>query len=700
MAIETNELIDVQSLSPFKKFIMTIGNIPTSYLESMTYAELLMWFCNYLQETVIPTVNNNGEAVEELQGLYIQLKTFVDNYFDNLDVQQEINNKLDSMVESGELTTLIGAYVEPTLTAFESEVRSSLSDLETEIQSVASGSPLVASSTSGMTDTSRVYVNTTDGKWYYYDGDSWEIGGTYQSSGIADSTITFDMLSSEMKHNLNTRINDKDVYNFYDENEINLTDNVVNNSINVDGTIGTSASTRACTNNLYYIPKNANIKMTAGNDSYQCYAYFYDENMNFISGAIRTLYNENSQRVPFIVAFRGATYVRFRFTQLDNTQDITTSEVISNIKLKFIPLIEKDIYTKGTNMINQAKVITGNITSASYPYCVNPDNTSFRTTQIIPVKKNQQYYISRFRQLALYNINMVNQSVVNTDTSNYTFTPTADGFVALSYKTDYASSLIMCEGSSGTYTPYKEYLPNYIDLSNIIQSDSQDVLYDKKYVALGDSFTHGDFTSSPTDDYTITSGTYQGEYKVYPFLIGNRTKMDVTNLAVNGMTITNVGGVSENYLSDSVLEQIPEDVDYITIKIGINDDPDHQNAPLGTITSSDRTTFYGAWNYVMDYLITNYPQAKIGIIVSNGINSLDYINAELNIAKRYGVAFINEATDNNVPLLIRTMRTDVLSSVKTARNNYWEVLPGTNYHPNAKCHEYESTIIEDFLRRL
>ena len=56
MAIDTTTSVDVQTLTPFKKFIMSLGALPTSYLESMSYAELLMWFCNYLQETVIPTV--------------------------------------------------------------------------------------------------------------------------------------------------------------------------------------------------------------------------------------------------------------------------------------------------------------------------------------------------------------------------------------------------------------------------------------------------------------------------------------------------------------------------------------------------------------------------------------------------------------------------------------------------------------------
>ena len=54
-----DKLNNVTILPPFKKFCMTIGELPSSYLESMTYGEMLMWFCNYLQETVIPTVNPN-----------------------------------------------------------------------------------------------------------------------------------------------------------------------------------------------------------------------------------------------------------------------------------------------------------------------------------------------------------------------------------------------------------------------------------------------------------------------------------------------------------------------------------------------------------------------------------------------------------------------------------------------------------------
>lgn len=105
-----NELHPINSLKPFTRFCCTIGNLPSSYLVSLTYEEQLLWLCDYLQNTVIPSVNNNADAVTELQNLFVQLKTYVDNYFVNLDVQNEINAKLDSMAESGELESILTNY--------------------------------------------------------------------------------------------------------------------------------------------------------------------------------------------------------------------------------------------------------------------------------------------------------------------------------------------------------------------------------------------------------------------------------------------------------------------------------------------------------------------------------------------------------------------------------------------------------------
>lgn len=96
---------NVENLRPFKRICMTIGNLPTAYLESMSYYECLTYMYKYLEKEVIPVVNNNTEVLKELQ-LYIA------NYFDNLDVQEEINNKLDDMASGGELVEIISTYLE------------------------------------------------------------------------------------------------------------------------------------------------------------------------------------------------------------------------------------------------------------------------------------------------------------------------------------------------------------------------------------------------------------------------------------------------------------------------------------------------------------------------------------------------------------------------------------------------------------
>ena len=106
------DTIKTLSSEPFRHFVSTIGNLPTSFTESMSYYELLAWLCNYLEKTVIPAVNNNAEALEELQKAFITLKEYVDNYFANLDIQTEIDNKLDEMAESGQLADIIAAYLQ------------------------------------------------------------------------------------------------------------------------------------------------------------------------------------------------------------------------------------------------------------------------------------------------------------------------------------------------------------------------------------------------------------------------------------------------------------------------------------------------------------------------------------------------------------------------------------------------------------
>lgn len=81
-------------------------SIPLAFDESMSYYETLCGVLNLLKNTV-DVVNNNAEILAELE-------SYVNNYFDNLDVQEEINNKLDEMAESGQLEEIISQYLNST----------------------------------------------------------------------------------------------------------------------------------------------------------------------------------------------------------------------------------------------------------------------------------------------------------------------------------------------------------------------------------------------------------------------------------------------------------------------------------------------------------------------------------------------------------------------------------------------------------
>ena len=82
----------------------------------------------------------------------------------------------------------------------EQEIKRHSASLEQKASKSEIGTPLVASSVSGMTDKTKVYVNTTDGKWYSWNGTNWIVGGTYNSQGIGDGTITLSKLADEVKN--------------------------------------------------------------------------------------------------------------------------------------------------------------------------------------------------------------------------------------------------------------------------------------------------------------------------------------------------------------------------------------------------------------------------------------------------------------------------------------------------------------------
>ena len=174
-------------LTPFKGWVLENFPFIEANFDAITNYELICLLVKYLNE-VIANQNSVEELGTDLVNGYNALLAYVNNYFDNLDVQEEINNKLDEMAQTGILTDIIKDYVDPLYQGYVDITNGRINQIDTKVDALASGSPLAATNTSGMTDTSRIYVNTTDGYWYFYDGDSWEQGGVYQASVDNDTT--------------------------------------------------------------------------------------------------------------------------------------------------------------------------------------------------------------------------------------------------------------------------------------------------------------------------------------------------------------------------------------------------------------------------------------------------------------------------------------------------------------------------------
>lgn len=92
---------NIKTVENFKKLCITIGNLPSSFMESMSYYECLVWLVNYIDKNINPAINETINLINELNESFTILKDYVDNYFNNLDVQKEINNKLDDLISKG-----------------------------------------------------------------------------------------------------------------------------------------------------------------------------------------------------------------------------------------------------------------------------------------------------------------------------------------------------------------------------------------------------------------------------------------------------------------------------------------------------------------------------------------------------------------------------------------------------------------------
>ena len=490
----------------------------------------------------------------------------------------------------------------------------------------------------------------------------------------------------------------------------NLYDNskaLTNGFLNSDGTITDESSVYITTDYVFIKAGTYTISFGVIKYAMRIIANFYS-NVKVVDNNVGSYINQSGLfSLTFTLNKNG--YVRFCFdgNSVVDTKKIQIEKGITATHFEnyYVKLNNDktfiEYFENNGNLVDITKSVVGFLYEGGN---VEPSGTSYKTTEYIPIQNGKTYTIKGVaRFILITDITSQNRQLLSSQ-ENYSFTAMYDGYIAYSfYATDEATTMLVEGTDISHYIPYgfkpkKDIYPNdnFTNTRTFIS-----VLSNKKYVACGDSFTEGGYNESDGFDesvYKYQEGDYAGKQITYPYILGIRNNMVVVNEAVSGSCLAYFEGANENScFSISRYKNIPTDADYITLKFGINDS--HSNIPIGTIGDSDNTTFYGAWNVVMSYLIENHPYAKIGIIISNGCDTNDYPNATREIAKKYGIPYLDEVEGEQVPLLIRSNRAGVPSSIQTIRNQAFRVSE-TNLHPNVKAQEYESSIVEAFLKRL
>ena len=125
----------------FKWWVQT--TLPAVYDDSLSYYQLMCKVVKQLNN-VIEQLDDTTTNVGNLYAAYEKLQQYVNDYFSSLDVQQEIDNKLDQMVADGTLSNLIRPFILQFLP------------------------PLAVDSVSEMTDTNRIYILKSNSHIYQY----------------------------------------------------------------------------------------------------------------------------------------------------------------------------------------------------------------------------------------------------------------------------------------------------------------------------------------------------------------------------------------------------------------------------------------------------------------------------------------------------------------------------------------------------
>jgi lysophospholipase L1-like esterase len=338
------------------------------------------------------------------------------------------------------------------------------------------------------------------------------------------------------------------------------------------------------------------------------------------------------------------------------------------------------------NLYNKALLVTG----------THHDNTNGNVvaggyeTHKIPVKPGYNYVFNKgdgiSMQYSFYDVNDV--YITGASNSRAKAPANARGLYVYIPSIAVSDALMVME----TTNIFADYVPNtqkYLS-TQPVQGWYRSKWFEKTWWVLGDSISTG------LGDGAGASNVYAN--KPYAYLLGRDRSIKIQNEAVSGYTIANI-------YNNKVVNMPPtsDAPDLITIMAGTND---HGfNITIGAITDdpASGTSFYAVYRKTIEYLITQYPNASIGLItpiqrfgtvdgnVNNAVSKKlrDYCDAVVALGKFYSIPVLDWYDNLGFSPYIASQKT-----------NYYTGTPSDGTHPNDLGQIKMAAAVGNFIERL
>lgn len=360
----------MEKINSFKMWCQKV--LPLVYDDSLSYYETLCKVVTYLNN-VIGAINEDMENIGELTIAVNELNDFVRDYFDNLNVQTEIDNKLDRMATDGTLTNLVKTYVDPIYQAYENRIDNEIDEMKLQLTTPFNFKGTVATS-SALPSTAE--INDT----YYVEDLKYRV--TWNGSAWSQSSLSEGDYEDEL-----SQLNEN--YSELKGDLAQFKGNVYEKNIPIKGVFEKASDTRLKT--YEYLDKRI-IYVSIPSDKYNIQVLVYDGNINIgklknINGQeysittdgwteykeldvlkLRALYPSYSFVVNFFtigsyVANLDDIYTLYRYDSKGN-DEILASEIVNankivfnNVKYSLDGTLEKYKEIDGNSILNENPMI-------------------------------------------------------------------------------------------------------------------------------------------------------------------------------------------------------------------------------------------------------------------------------------------------------------------------------------------------------